>query len=267
MEYAFERWYKAILVRQSCRQYDRRLINPDTLLNLYQFADSLNESFGGVRVVISKENPEEVFKGAVGSYGKIIGAPSYAAFIGDMNDKHVQEKIGHAGELFVLEATSIGLGTCWIAGFFRPEVVKKQIDLTNNEKVLSVTPIGYASKQQKTWDKRLMSFLVKSRKRKELDVLCTGLDKSKWPDWARSALECARLAPSAINRQPWRFMIEHSSITVYLDSSSHFDGSVSKRLDCGIAMSHLEIGAGIKGKRGTWTYLESPKVAVFKIDC
>ena len=266
MKYPYEQWYNAIQVRQSHRQYDNKPVNSKLLLSLSDYTDSLNDLLGGVRVKIVKENPDDVFKGAIGSYGKVVGAPCYAVFVGNMNDPNVQEKLGFIGELFVLEATSKGLGTCWIAGFFKPQIIKKHVALKSDETILSITPIGYVSKDPKTWDKRLMSYLIKSRKRKELDVLCKGLVKSKWPEWVKSALECARLAPSAINRQPWRFMIESNSITVEVDST-HSNGSVSKRLDCGIAMSHIEIGAGIKGAFGTWEYLESPKVAVFKVEC
>ena len=259
MEYPYEQWYNAIQVRQSCRQFDNQPVNPDLLLNLAQFTDSLNNVFDGVRVVLVKENTEDVFKGLIGSYGKVLGAPYYAAFIGNMDDPNVQEKLGYTGELFILQATSLGLGTCWIA-VFKPGAIIKQIELKSNEKVLTITPLGYMSKGPKAWDKRLMSFLIKSRQRKELDVLWQGLEQSKWPEWIKSALECARLAPSAVNRQPWRFNIENDSITVSVDST-HLEGTVSKRLDCGIAMSHLEIGAGTKGQAGTWEYLQSPQVA------
>lgn len=263
MEYPYNRWYQALQVRQSWRQYDGKPVGADLLDDLSRFQDRLNNEYDGARVAIVKRSPEDVFRGAIGSYGKIVGAPCYAAFIGNMNDPNVQEKTGYIGELFVLEATSKGLGTCWIAGFFKAEIVKNHIEIKNDEKVLAITPLGNISKEPKSWDKRLMSFLVRSRKRKQLDDLCSGLEQNRWPDWVKAALESARLAPSAINRQPWRFLIDNNSITVSA-GNTRMEGSVSKRLDCGIAMSHIEIGAGVKGRQGTWEYLASPEVARFK---
>jgi hypothetical protein len=41
--------------------------------------------------------------------------------------------------------------------------------------------------------------------------------------------------------------------------------NVSKRLDCGIAMLHLEVAAVSSGCKGAWEFLPSPRVGKFKI--
>ena len=63
----------------------------------------------------------------------------------------------------------------------------------------------------------------------------------------------ARLAPSAVNRQPWRFVCGDRSISVSLDKKRD-TYKISRRLDCGIAMLHLELGARHAGAAGLWTY-------------
>ena len=83
-------------------------------------------------------------------------------------------------------------------------------------------------------------------------------------DWIPLALEAARLAPSAVNRQPWRFHPEPGSITVSVDTlkdSFH----IAKRLDCGIAMLHLEVAVRHRGKDGRWEFLDAPRVARFRV--
>ena len=77
-------------------------------------------------------------------------------------------------------------------------------------------------------------------------------------------IEAARLAPSARNRQPWRFRVQDSSIVVTEDGKPSLPG-ISKRLDCGIAMLHLELGARAAGTSGSWKLLNSPDVARFLI--
>ena len=67
---------------------------------------------------------DKVFRGMIGSYGRINGAPAFIAFIGDMQSQYVQEEVGYTGEGIILEATALGLGTCWVGGFFKPDVVK-----------------------------------------------------------------------------------------------------------------------------------------------
>jgi len=76
------------------------------------------------------------------------------------------------------------------------------------------------------------------------------------------ALEAARLAPSAINRQPWSFHVEPGNITVSVRSTGPEFG-ISKRLDCGIAMLHIEVAAMTCGVRGQWDFFEPSKVAQF----
>lgn len=265
MNIPYEKWHEALLVRRSRRQYLPRGLNEPVVQYLQKFSTPLNGFLAGCRVVLVTEEPDNVFKGIIGSYGKIKGAPAYAAFIGDTQHPNVEENIGYLGEAFILEATSMGLGTCWVGGFFDAKVVKNQIKIALNEKVFAVTPVGYAAAEYKI-EEKLMSNIVSSHKRKQLDVLCSGLREEKWPKWIKQGLNAARLAPSAVNRQPWRFLVGEDSVTVSVDST-FLQLGVPKRLDCGIAMLHFEIGAMNAGIHGKWQHLPSPQVSRFYPEC
>ena len=260
MNISVETWPAAIQLRHSRRQFLSTQLTAESHLRAY--AAELSASMPGVRVEFITENPEKVFKGIVGSYGKVKGAPAYAAFIGDLTDANVQEKLGYVGEAFILEATALGLGTCWIGGFFNPEIAASQTATTPNEQVLAVTPVGHINREYSLAEK-IMSGFSTLHKRKDLASLCSGMDPSQYPEWVKTALEAARLAPSAVNRQPWRFVVDEYSIKVTEDQKT-LPYNISKRLDCGIAMLHLETGALDAGIKGSWEYLESPDVAVFK---
>ncbi|PJB50126.1 MAG: hypothetical protein CO103_03285 [Chloroflexi bacterium CG_4_9_14_3_um_filter_45_9] len=106
--------------------------------------------------------------------------------------------------------------------------------------------------------------MAATHQRKRLSSLVTGLRETEWPGWIRAALEAARLAPSAMNRQPWSFYIERNNITVSV-SRPGMEFSVAKRLDCGIAMLHMEVAALSYGIRGEWEFLKAPQVARFRI--
>lgn len=128
-----ERWYDAIFKRRSRRAYLTKALTEKEIEHFISFCQNLNHCVTGVRIIFVPHDPETVLKGAIGSYGKIKGAPMYAAFIGDINDTHVQEKVGYLGESFILEATALGLGTCWVGGFFKPEEVAKHISFGAHE--------------------------------------------------------------------------------------------------------------------------------------
>ena len=67
-----------------------------------------------------------------------------------------------------------------------------------------------------------------------------------------------------MNRQPWGFKVESDGITVFVRTRVP-DFNISKRLDCGIAMLHIEVAALHYGYRGKWEFLQSPQVAKFVV--
>jgi nitroreductase len=255
-----EKWYKALQVRRSKRKYENREIDGDVLKRLDSFIKEVNSTVDGVRIILVCKDTSNIFTGILGSYGKIEGAPAYAAFIGRTDTANIDEKIGYYGEGFVLEATSLGLGTCWVAGTFNPDVVKREVGLSDNEKLFCITPVGYV-KQKRSFDDKMMSSIGNNRK--SLKILGGGIDIESIPEWMQTALESARIAPSAANRQPWRFSVKESNIKIGTDNLSKI-AHASLRLDCGIAMLHIEVGALYEGVKGKWEYMSGKDVAVFK---
>ena len=205
--------------------------------------------FPEARSVLVMDPTDQVYRGFIGSYGKIENAPGYIAFIGDMGSSRVQEAVGFTGEGIILEATTLDIGTCWVGGFFRPDEVNRQIPIAKNERVLAVTPVGIPQ-DFLSFQEKLMIGVGRLHKRKRLSELVSGTQKQ---GWMQTALEAARLAPSAVNRQPWRFVCGDRSISVSFDKKRD-TSKISRRLDCGITMLHLELGARHSGVSGSWTF-------------
>ncbi len=265
MEIPFRRWHGAIFQRRSRRRYDATPLEPAQLDNLKIICREFRP-FPQVRAELINESPDEILRGAIGSYGKIKGAPTLIAFVGDMNDPPVQEKVGYTGEGIILEATAMGLATCWVGGwmFFRREAAASLLGIGEHEKVLAVTPVGRPVGEP-TLEEAAMTGFGLFHTRRPLTEMVAGLDPAEWSHWIKSALEAARLAPSAINRQPWRFHIESNIITVSMDNPS-FNLGISKRLDCGIAMLHIEVAALDSMVKGEWQLLENPNVARYRVE-
>ena len=262
MDIPFSRWHLAIEKRRSRRHFDPNLpIAPEALAALDKVCNQF-APFPHARSRLVTESAESVFKGIIGSYGKVKGAPVFIAFVGNMDDPFVQEKVGYTGEGTILEATALGLNTCWVAGFFKSEIVASLVDVSDKERVLAVTPVGYAQ-QSESWEERSMTRFGRSHNRLPLSKLVRGLPRERWPDWVNVSLEAAKLAPSAANCQPWGFDVQDDGITVFVRTRG-LEFNVSKRLDCGIAMLHLEVAAADRGRRGQWEFLPSPQVAKFK---
>jgi nitroreductase len=261
MEIPYPRWYPAIALRRSRRRYLTSPIPDQSLSALRQICLGFRP-FPEARVELVVGSVDEIFKGILGSYGKVVGAPAFLAFIGDIQSPAVQESVGYTGEGIILEAVSQGFSTCWVTGMFRPEVAARVAGISPSEKVLAVSPIGFASLTSPFAEKMLTGF-GRAHKRKPLSDLVSGLPEKDWPDWIKIALQAARLAPSAYNRQPWRFEVDSDSIVISVDRTH--DIGPSRRLESGMAMLHIELGALEKGRQGKWKTLESPRVARFTV--
>jgi len=253
------RWHNAVAARTSRRVFDGRMPSEELLAPLEAVCDGFRP-FPGARTVLVRESPEPVFKGLIGGYGKVRGAPLYAAFVAETTAARCREAVGYIGEAFILEATALGLGTCWVSGFFRPGRAAAHVSLNEGESILAVTPVGFAVGGLTFVERRMKAF-VKAERREPLEalVLSGGFEEP----WQKAAVEAARLAPSAVNRQPWRFRLGPGVVALEYDGSGP-GGVEAKRLDCGIAMLHLELGARSAGANGGWEFLDAPGIAAFR---
>jgi nitroreductase len=254
MDIPVESWYDAIEKRHSVRKYSEEPVSSDLMAEIEQTCDEFRP-FPGARAVLVKEPKSDVFKGLIGPILKVKRAPHYVAFVGDTEVNHFETALGYLGEGIILEATTRGLNTCWVTGFFRPDRTEEDVAIRDGEQIVGISPIGYAEESKdrvgnkREHDRKSLSKLIESG----------NLDK----EWVKEALEAARLAPSAVNRQPWRFEVSSTSITI--SYGGLIDWGSSKAIDCGIAMLHVELGARHAGTVGEWVLLPKPEVARFDI--
>jgi len=182
--------------------------------------------------------------------------------------------MGFRMEQMILFATQQNLGTCWVGGMFSEGRIRPLLGLGQGERVIALTPIGYPDTSRYgrfTHDAGELGAMSFGR-RKPLRQMAYGSGWG-WPlDTEDSelleALECARLAPSWANTQPWRFLVGQREIIAVAAAKGRY-GSVRQgkhyyRLDVGIAMAHFFLAAKEMGWSGTWhvTGFDPAKVAV-----
>ncbi len=231
MTFNMERWHSATQARFSVRRYQAEP-GEEELAALEEAAARI--SGRGVRILLGRD--ARLFKPMFLWYGKIAGAKRFAAFVAKADAS--PHSLGYMGEAFILEATALGVGTCWVGASYHKRMAQSLVPLEEGERIVAVTPLGIAAE----------SYM--GRPRKSLEEL-TGLTQEQLqalPDWQQSALSCARLAPSAVNRQPWRFSPNEKGIEVTQTGSNFGYGGV----DLGIAMLHIELGAAHGSVSGAW---------------
>ena len=238
MAFTMERWHSAVGQRFAVRKYKGEPDESDLDL-LYEKAEQL--SARGVRILIGHD--PKVFAPILFGAGKIKGTGWFAAFVQDEDAD--DRTVGYLGEAFVLEATALGLGTCWL-GMYNKKATASVLKLKPGEELTCITPLGVSAEN------------YAARPRRPLDKL-TGLSQEELqqlPEWQRLALECARLAPSATNAQPWAYIVEGENIRVR-NTGNNFGYGM---LDCGITMLHLELGAAHGGVAGEWSFDEDDAI-------
>ncbi len=243
MESSMERWYEAAFKRVSVRKYSGSA-SRDELRVLKAAAKYF--STDDVRIVVGRQ--EGIFNPLIGKF--ISGTETFAALISCEGDHDYM--VGSVGEAFVLECTAMGLGTCWVGGTYNRNIANQCIRLDpETEKIRCLIAIGHYDKLPE-----------RKRNRKTIQNL-TGIEEREFellPEWQRSAVECARIAPSARNYQPWEFDVLKDSLQVACISKNFGFGGI----DCGIAMLHIEIGAAHCGIYGDWQVED--RLPLFTID-
>jgi nitroreductase len=202
-------------------------------------------------------SPEE--RKNIGTYGVIRGARLFLAGKIEKDNKAVTD-YGYCMESIILQATTLGLGTCWIAGTFNAEGFAKALELQENKLIPAISPIGYPA-DSKSFVEKMFRFAAGSERRKPWsDIFFAGnFSTPLTPAQAGiyfEALENVRLAPSASNLQPWRILqdISGKAFHFYLERSFGYKmrGFAIQDIDIGIAMNHFELTARELGIGGQW---------------
>ena len=172
----------------------------------------------------------------------LVGANTYAA--GKLRlVPHAEEAFGFAFERFVLDADAMGVGTVWIGGTMKRELFEKAAGLKDGRMMPCVSPLGYPAK--KSLKEVMMRKGVGADSRIPADRLFFdgAWDRPLIPAAdVCDALEAVRLAPSAVNKQPWRIIFKDGAYHFYEKKDRGYDrentGDLQK-IDVGIALCHF----------------------------
>jgi len=238
---------EAIDIRRSRRKYLRTPISAENVSRLQQSIDQYNQE-AGLRFQLIL-NSGGAFKGFKRSYGLLTGVENYLALVGSQKDPDIHEKTGRYGELLVLEATTMGLGTCWIGGAFEKESCV--CDVGEDEDFICVIPIGNVEKSQSVKE-RLVSGAM-HRKSKTSDELLRS--DCEVPEWMKNGMQAVMRAPSGLNLQPVGFSYQNGILQASVEPAAGEKKVLEKQnemnlIELGIAKLHFELGAG----KGKWAY-------------
>ena len=179
-----------------------------------------------------------------------------------------EEAFGYSFEMLVLYACSLGIGTTWIAGTMDRPAFERAMGLGTEEMMPCVSPLGYPAKRMSLREIAMRKG-VRADTRAPFETLFfrNGFDTPLTEEDSgplREMLEAVRLAPSAVNKQPWRLVVTDEAVHFYEKRSKGYVSDATgdlQKVDLGIAMCHFALAAEEQGLRLSFEQTD-PGVAV-----
>ena len=209
---------EAVRARHSVRSYLDRPIEKEKLDILRGLIGGINRE-QGLHIQLVTDEPK-AFSSFLAHYGLFDNIRNYIALVGP-ESPDLDETCGWYGEKLVLEAQKMGLNTCWVKLTYKK--IPGAFSVDEGERLVCVIALGYGKTQGR------------QHRSKSLSAVMEGTDH---PDWFIRGVQCALLAPTAVNQQKFRFIREDNRVSALAGRAA------CAKIDLGIVKYHFEIGAG-----------------------
>lgn len=220
---------QAIETRKSRRTYLGTPIDTGQISILKSRIEEYNQKSG--LTIRFMENGSSAFAGIRKSYGMFKGVRSLFILKGPKDDPDLKEKAGYYGELLILEATAMGLGTCWVGGTFDSSGIRKAAE----EELVCVITVGNVPPEESF--KERMIYKAIHRKSKSIGEMSEVIGEP--PSWLKKGMQAVQKAPSTRNTQKVLFLYKAGVMRASVPDTYKFD-----YVDLGIAKLHFELAAG-----------------------
>lgn len=254
---------KLIEIKKSVRHYKKDFIDGKQLDIIKQYLQDCRKLTDEIEINIKIMNNSDVFEKLdkiAGYNGFMINSPNYIIILSEIKEHYI-ENSGYIGEEISLKAKEIGIDSCWIT-FDNSNVIKNKLNINSDKDVTGIIALGYAEKENST------VVIEATQTEKENDYYkkasieyASGKNPSKLgineivyiDDWGNGAdieiLEeramldpflYAVMAPSSLNRQPWRFILDSEKVILIVRNDEYIN-SYEQKIDAGIVMLYFEM--------------------------
>ena len=234
--------------RRSVRTFDGREMNEEDLKKLSSYMEKIDNPYGiPVEFKLLDAKEHKLTSPVVSGTNLYVGAKV-------KHVAHMEEAVGYSFEMLVLYAQSLGIGTVWIGGTMDRAAFERAMELGEDERMPCVSPLGYPAKKMAVKE-GLMRKAVKADSRLPFEALFfdrafdVPLTEEKAGNLAK-VLETVRWAPSAVNKQPWRVVVDQGAAHFYLKRNKGFISDAvgdMQKIDLGIALCHFALVAEESG--------------------
>ena len=220
--------YEAIYVRQSVRKFQMKPIDELTMKHIRRYIQAVSPLYDEIRWHIELLDGKAQKKTLKGPWK--ADAPHYMVFYTEESRKAVRNA-GFILEQLVLYLVTKGIGSCFQGGVH----TTCQPDEAKGLKPVMVVAFGMG--------RECIERDLKEVRRMRLQDMMVA--KEEIGEDMKTLLRTARLAPSAFNAQPWRFVVYHNRIHVFERKQWKWMPAIGKTkdFDIGVVLSHFVLAA------------------------
>jgi len=248
---------KLIEERKSVRDYKKKTVPQKLIDDLLQFSEEADKLIPGIDTELLVKDKSHVYlqlQETAGYQGIMIEAPHYLILLSQKKGYYI-ENAGYLGEKISLKALDLGVNTCWIT-FPDSEKVKKRLFLNTDKEIVAIMALGYDANKNKVVNTTNVGDNYSKSQLKivknNISTRCKIEEIVYIKEWGHNAtyeeiknrglldaLNYARLAPSTMNRQPWRFILDGEKVILTIRDDENI-GEYDEKIDAGISMLFFE---------------------------
>ena len=218
--------YEAVFERKSVRSFRMDAVSTPLLESITNYHREVQGLFGKTEAEVALVDNHWGKQKILGVFG--IRAPYYLLIYSEEGEKAVMN-VGFVCQRTVLYICSRGLGSCII----NPASAKKSLRTANGKRLVGIIAFGRSTHgiTRKPVD----------AKRLDMSKLC--IYKQKPRLWMKQLLEAARIAPSSMNSQPWRFVVYDNRLHVFANGNKTEQMKLLNELNFGIMFANMIVVA------------------------
>ncbi|MFZ7120676.1 MAG: nitroreductase family protein [Eubacteriaceae bacterium] len=266
---------KLITNTKSTRDFHEKKIPESIIREVLEYSNNVESLIPqqsiSINYISDGEEAYNKLQGIAGYHGIMIKAPQYLLFLSDNLENH-QINVGYFVEDIILKLSEKEVDTCWINIPEDGEIVKLALGITDNMEAAALVAIGYDKNEIKVVnqvsvgdnysksDLKIVENNISTRLNVEeilyLDKWGNNISIDKLIDLGlHDIFHYAVMAPSTLNRQPWRFILRDKLLIIAIRNDENINNELDL-LDSGIIMLFIQIMMKESNIQGKWTLSE-----------
>ena len=205
-----------------------------------------------VDLVLLQKEGEKLLDGVAGYKGFLIKAPYYLLILSE-DHPYAAQNAGYIGEDLVLKLSEMELDSCWVT-LTDSDAVKEAVGLSSDKNVAAIIAFGYGNSlgdRTRLDIKSPSDIHVITREGHLAPKICvedlvylekwgqkSGWEEDVIDDTMEKAFYGASIAPSFLNRQPYRFIYDYNQMILAV-KEDELTGEHDGKPNQGIVMFHF----------------------------